>query len=1070
MNVQRSKAFDLGADTGRMKPADAARQNATVDRLLGRLYADDRDQCLPFQLLADEVGMGKTFVALGTAFSLLEHLEKDRVHPHVRGCVPKVLVLAPSSGTLYKKWLAEVGDFVKRCVKTPSSVSQRFESVGALKFDETVGALNNAEGPSLVISYTGAFTRRLTHEWPKMRITLSALFRSWGNRLPHKERRRLLQALEANGWNWGLDQDQLSGSAGLPISTTQLTRALRCHRPALADDILRLIRPITANYVRNRAQRIASIGLDEKLRRLYRQLAPLCIEGDLPLVILDEAHNWKNHPRGYREFRWQLAPYTRRLLMLSATPFQLHPREVLALFHAGEALRGSRKPSRVEKLRRVVAQDREQVIGPVLDASALASKRFVEAWRRLPPSVDGRPSGEVVGEEWAKLEVARATLDLETGQPGAASASTIRGQADHATSGVHPDIRELMRRALRLYAFNRNLSSELGRYVVRHRRSSDHRVFQVGEEFVRPERAIGRTDRHILHPAHGLDVHGKAELPHYLLMRAISELKQGRGRTALGSSLTGCYSTLLLSAQGRRLQEATEGSRAKLYVDLLTQSVGRRQDKDHPKVKPVVDSIVDAWEQGEKTLVFCFRVNTAERLHDILRARIAKRLRSRLRRYIGSKDKLSALRGRLSRRDGDLVVIGLDRVLPSVSRARGIPEPDASLQDEDLCELAGLCLQYGVTDLDRLDRVFFHRAQEHLVAKRLLGTCAELDDVLRLQAERSWVEHAYGLQEDTDKRGVHTVYRIQHRPTVDEVGAFEEQLRERRARAGERSAMDAVWSSPNLWLGPDDRLHRYLGSLGLDESGLVERREILAALRDAVRWEGILLRLVVKRQEGEGWADTLVRGFHTSPRGRSESMLERFAVFTQDLVNASGSVLDASKARGIKFSATRLQAGQSPVRLVKGGSRKTRERVFQGFNSPLLPEVLVCTSVGQEGIDLHRHCSRVIHYDLAWNPAVIEQRTGRVDRIGSKTFRERERDPDSLLEIGVPFLAGTYDERMFEELRLRAQTFEVLTGGELSKGNRHGDEEDEGVSQELRLVALPSELVADLRVELGVPL
>jgi hypothetical protein len=36
--------------------------------------------------------------------------------------------------------------------------------------------------------------------------------------------------------------------------------------------------------------------------------------------------------------------------------------------------------------------------------------------------------------------------------------------------------------------------------------------------------------------------------------------------------------------------------------------------------------------------------------------------------------------------------------------------------------------------------------------------------------------------------------------------------------------------------------------------------------------------------------------------------------------------------------------------------------------------------------------------------------------------------------VGVPFLAGTYDERMFEELRMRAQTFEVLTGGDHTNG------------------------------------
>jgi superfamily II DNA/RNA helicase len=179
--------------------------------------------------------------------------------------------------------------------------------------------------------------------------------------------------------------------------------------------------------------------------------------------------------------------------------------------------------------------------------------------------------------------------------------------------------------------------------------------------------------------------------------------------------------------------------------------------------------------------------------------------------------------------------------------------------------------------------------------------------------------------------------------------------------------------------------------------------------------------------------------------------------------------------QGLRYeliAATRL-SDQRFVALVSG-DQKNRERVFTGFNTPLLPEVLVCTQVGQEGIDLHRHCRHVIHYDLAWNPAVLEQRTGRADRIGSKTFRERNGLPDEekpFLEIGVPFLAGTYDERMYEELRLRSQMFEVLTGGDFAADNAEGTdekEEDEDQEHSLHFIPLPENMVQDLRVSLRV--
>jgi hypothetical protein len=104
-----------------------------------------------------------------------------------------------------------------------------------------------------------------------------------------------------------------------------------------------------------------------------------------------------------------------------------------------------------------------------------------------------------------------------------------------------------------------------------------------------------------------------------------------------------------------------------------------------------------------------------------------------------------------------------------------------------------------------------------------------------------------------------------------------------------------------------------------------------------------------------------------------------------------------------------------------------------------------------------------------------------VDRIGSKTLRERVLagpGESCFLEVSVPFLAGTYDERMFEELRLRAQMFEVLTGGEVSADHLERQEHNaedrddvdaaEGAEEGIRLVALPAPMVEDLRIRLHV--
>jgi len=67
------------------------------------------------------------------------------------------------------------------------------------------------------------------------------------------------------------------------------------------------------------------------------------------------------------------------------------------------------------------------------------------------------------------------------------------------------------------------------------------------------------------------------------------------------------------------------------------------------------------------------------------------------------------------------------------------------------------------------------------------------------------------------------------------------------------------------------------------------------------------------------------------------------------------------------------------------GSRK--EHVRDAFNSPFWPFVLVSTSVGQEGLDFHRYCHSVMHWNLPSNPVDLEQREGRIHRYKSHALR-----------------------------------------------------------------------------------
>ncbi|MGH2485346.1 MAG: DEAD/DEAH box helicase, partial [Ktedonobacterales bacterium] len=64
-------------------------------------------------------------------------------------------------------------------------------------------------------------------------------------------------------------------------------------------------------------------------------------------------------------------------------------------------------------------------------------------------------------------------------------------------------------------------------------------------------------------------------------------------------------------------------------------------------------------------------------------------------------------------------------------------------------------------------------------------------------------------------------------------------------------------------------------------------------------------------------------------------------------------------------------------------SRAERERVVARFNAGEI-DTLVATDAGAEGLNLQERCHTLFNYDLHWNPMRIEQRIGRVHRLGQK--------------------------------------------------------------------------------------
>ena len=120
----------------------------------------------------------------------------------------------------------------------------------------------------------------------------------------------------------------------------------------------------------------------------------------------------------------------------------------------------------------------------------------------------------------------------------------------------------------------------------------------------------------------------------------------------------------------------------------------------------------------------------------------------------------------------------------------------------------------------------------------------------------------------------------------------------------------------------------------------------------------------------------------------------------------------------LRYLSERLEKDGFSTIVLKGGQDQDKEEVLEDFEDPDGPQILLSSEVGSEGIDL-QFSRVVINYDLPWNPMKVEQRIGRVDRLGQEADQ---------IYVWNLFCANTIDARIHDRLFRRLKIFERALG------------------------------------------
>jgi superfamily II DNA or RNA helicase len=167
--------------------------------------------------------------------------------------------------------------------------------------------------------------------------------------------------------------------------------------------------------------------------------------------------------------------------------------------------------------------------------------------------------------------------------------------------------------------------------------------------------------------------------------------------------------------------------------------------------------------------------------------------------------------------------------------------------------------------------------------------------------------------------------------------------------------------------------------------------------------------------------DTLAGRFNPAEFRRADSkyehLVEALTTYWEAHPNTKV-VLFAFFKPTLRYLEDRLKRDGISSLMLTGDQSGDKQEIVDEFAKPDSAPILLSSEVGSEGLDL-QFAGAVVNYDLPWNPMVVEQRIGRIHRIGQTSER--------IVVINL-ICQGTVDERIYDRLYDRLHLFQRTLG------------------------------------------